>query len=170
MNSPSKLIPIGFLLKAHGLKGELKVFIYNDESETLVKGLNIWLKLENSFKSFLVENIRGYKKNIIKLENLNDRDEANKLLKEKIYVSRSDFPSLNDGEFYLNDLIGFNIYDTENISFGILVDVMCVPNQEILVIKYNEKEILLPNNDNFVRLFDFKNKKIIVDKIKQFIL
>ena len=91
-------------------------------------------------------------------------------MREKIYVSRGDFPNLNDGEYYLNDLIGFNVIDTKNINYGILIDIICVPNQELLVVEHRGKEILLPNNENFVKLFDFENKKIIVDKIKQFIL
>ena len=55
-------------------------------------------------------------------------------------------------------------------SFGSLVDILNISEQEILVIKFLNKEVLLPNNRNFVKLFDFENKKIIVDKIEQFIL
>ena len=65
----SKRIPIGYLVKPHGLNGEFKVFLYNKESQTLTKGILLWLKIEDNFESFLIEDIRGIKRNIIKLEN-----------------------------------------------------------------------------------------------------
>jgi len=166
----SDLIPIGYLIKPHGLKGELKVFLYNKKSQTLDKGIYIWLKKDNKFESFLVENIRGLDRNIIKLKDLNDRNDCNIFLKEKIYVTRDDFPAIDKNEFYLSDLIGFSIYNINNEPFGSLVDILNISKQDILVIKFLNKEVLLPNNKNFVKLFDFENKKIIVDKIEQFIL
>ena len=57
-----KLIPVGSLIKHHGLKGELKVFLYNEDSETLVKGLPIWIETNNNFISYDLENVRGSKK------------------------------------------------------------------------------------------------------------
>ena len=171
MNSINKdLIPIGKVIKPHGLKGEVKVFLYNKESNTLQIEISIWLKMKDEFKPYLIEGIRGINKNIIKFKNLNNRNSCNYFVNKRIFVKRKDFPKISSDEFYLNDLIGFNVYDSKKMPYGILSDVLIISKEEILVINYLEKEILIPNNKNFIKLFDFKKKIIIIDKIEQFIL
>ena len=65
------MIPIGVITKPHALKGDLKVFLYNERSQTLVKGINIWIKTNNNFISFKLDNIKGtYKNMILKFFNL----------------------------------------------------------------------------------------------------
>ena len=164
-----KLIAIGSLYKPHGLRGELKVFLYNEESETLVPGINVWFKEKDHFISLVLENLRGSKnKLILKLKNVDARENAEKLSNKEIYVSREDFPTLESG-FYINDIIGFNIKNSDSKSFGVLEDIITIAGKELLVIIFNDKEILLPNVDEFVKLFDFENKTIIVSNFEQFI-
>ncbi len=164
-----KLIPIGVFTKPHGLKGDLKVFLYNDKSQTLVKGIYISIKTKEDFISFKLDNIKGTSKNLIlKLSNVDSRTSSEELINKEIYVSRDDFPEIDRG-FYLNDIIGFNVIDEKNNSFGSLIDVLDLNGNEVIVIEFNDKEILVPNVDEFVTLFDFKDRKIIVKNIEQFI-
>ena len=163
-----KLICVGSLVKHHGLKGELKVFLYNEDSETLVKGLQIWIETDNNFTSYNLENVRGSKNNlIIKFKNINSRDKSQFLVKKEIYVSRNDFPDLDEG-FYLNDIIGFKIINDNNQVYGYLKDVLVLTGNEILVVDCDGKEVLVPNVEEFVKLFDFNKKIIIVSNFEQF--
>ena len=169
MNNNKKLIPIGLFKKLHGLNGEIKVFLYNKESKTIISSLLIWIYDKKEYSSFEIENVKGSKENIIiKLKGIHSREQSRCFLKKEIFVLRKDFPKLNEG-FYLNDVIGFNIVDINNNAFGILEDVIIISEKEILVFKYLNKEILIPKVDEFVKLFDLKNKIIIIDKIEQFI-
>ena len=161
-------ISIGSLVKHHGLKGELKVFLYNEDSETLVEGLPIWIEKNDNFISYCLENVRGSKNNlIIKFENINSREMSQFLIKCEIYVSRDDFPDLDEG-FYLNDIIGFKIKSDDDQEYGYLKDILVLTGNEILVIDCNGKEVLVPNVEEFVKLFDFDEKLIIVSNIEQF--
>ena len=108
MNSSSKktpldLIPIGKILKPRGLKGELKVFLYNEDSESLNSNLNIWININDSFKSFKLIYISSCKNNrIINIEGIDSRELSEDLKNKKIYISRKDFPDSKD--FYLIDI------------------------------------------------------------------
>jgi 16S rRNA processing protein RimM len=114
----SKLVPIGAFSKPHGLKGELKVFLYNQESETLVPGISIWIS-KSKKDSYMLDSVRGSKKNfIVKIENINTREEAAIFVKKEIFVMRDDFPEIDEG-FYLDDIIGFKITDDKNNNLGI---------------------------------------------------
>ena len=58
MNStiPKDLIAIADILKPKGLKGELKVFLYNKDSQTLKKNINVWIKLgSDEYKQLSIE-------------------------------------------------------------------------------------------------------------------
>mgnify|MGYP001164942746 CR=1 FL=1 len=164
------LVPIGSFVKHHGLRGDLKVFLYNDDSETLVVDVTIWIKDNNNFVPFIVESVKGTKsKFLIKIKNLNNRESSSFLLKKEIYVCRSDFPDLNEGEFYINDVIGFSVQDDSGKDYGFLKDILLIASKEILLVQYQNKEIMIPNVVNFVKLFDFENKIVIINDIEQFI-
>ena len=165
-----KLISIGVFTKPHALKGDLKVFLYNERSQTLVKGINIWIKTKNDFISFKLDNIKGtYKNMILKLSNVDTRSSSEELINKEIFVSRDDFPEIEEDDFYLNDIIGFDVTDEKNNSLGSLIDILDLNGNQVIVIKFKNKEILVPNVNEYVSLFDFKNRKIVVRNIEQFI-
>ena len=169
MNSKD-LVPIGLIVKHHGLKGDLKVFLYNEDSKTLVSGITIWIKNQNNFNAYDVEMIKGSKtKSLIKIKDLNNRESCSFLLKKEIYVSRFDFPDINEDEFYVNDVIGFNVQDDTGKAYGFLKDILLIASKEILLVEYQNKEVMIPNVENFVKLFDFENKIVIINNIEQFI-
>jgi len=169
LNKEENLVPLGSFIKHHGLNGELKVFLYNEDSETLVPGISIWLKDKSKLISYELESIRGSKSNLlIKLKNINSRESSQFLIKKEIFVSRFDFPNLNKG-FYINDIIGFKVQNDAGKPFGDLKDILIITGREILLIDYLEKEIMVPNVEEFVKLFDFENKIIIINSIEQFI-
>ena len=164
-----KLVQIGSFIKHHGLKGELKVFLYNENSKTLVSGVLIWIKEGNKFSSYTLESVRGIKNRLlVKFKDINSRESSEHLIKKNIYVSRLDFPDLDEG-FYINDIIGFNIENSNGEKFGLLKDVLFVGDKEILLVEFLEKEIMIPNVNEFVKLFDFENEIVIVDNMEQFI-
>ena len=165
---PSDLLPIGIISKAKGLKGELKVFLYNKDSESLKNDSDIWIQHKDSFKSFKLNYISLSGSNrIIKLDDVDSRELSEVLVRKKIYISRKDFPD-NKG-FYLVDIIDFNVIDINKNSLGIVIDVINLPTNNSLLIEYDNKEIMIPIMDDFIELFDFKNKEIIIKNSNIFI-
>ena len=161
---------MGKIIKPHGIKGELKVFLYNSESETIAKGILIWFNVDNTYCSYELMSIRGSSKNtIMKINQVKNIDEATEFSKRKFFVSRNDFSKINSDGFYLNDLIGFSIIDNENINYGKIIDVMNLPANDIMLVMYKNKEIMIPIVDDFIELFDFKNKLVKVKNIGMFL-
>ena len=64
-NIPEKLIPIGKVLKPHGVKGELKISVFENDVEILIKGIDVWFESNNSYKNYKLEYIKGFSKNMI---------------------------------------------------------------------------------------------------------
>ena len=105
---------------------------------------------------------------ILKLNNVNNRIASEKLVKKEIFVSRDDLPELYEG-YYLNDVIGFNVIDEKNNLFGTLIDILDLNGNEVIVVEFRNKNFLVPNVEEYVKLFDFNGKRVIVKNIEQFI-
>ena len=67
---------------------------------------------KNNFYEHRIERIiYSIKKNRIKLFEIDSIDSAESLRGYVVNISRSDFPDLKEGEYYLNDLIGYSLLD-----------------------------------------------------------
>jgi len=167
---PDDLIPLGKIIKPHGVKGELKVFLYNDRSSTLKEGLYIWFKLDEKFVKYSVINLRGVtkKSQILKIKEVDTFDRAMIISKKEFFVSRNDFEELDENSFYLNDLIGCDVFDEKNQSLGKILDVLNFPANDVLLISYEDKEIMVPFVEDFILLFDLDNRLVKLKNFKFF--
>ena len=103
MNNNAKLIPIGEILKPHGIKGELKILLYNEESRSLQNNRLVFLGDNNNLLEFKIDKINYLiKKNRIKFFEINNKEDAESLRGKVINNSRSDLPDLKEGEYYLH--------------------------------------------------------------------
>ena len=102
----------------------------------------IWLKsTDGDFKSYKIEKlIINTHKSILKLSSIDDRNAAESLRGFKVYLSRSDFLPLSDGEFYISDIIGFKVYDEQKDFLGVVDDVLSVNNKDIMVVNMDNNE------------------------------
>jgi len=169
---PSDLVNIGKIVKPHGLKGELKILLFNFESEILVKGRAIWIQSVNSETpvQYCIESVKLNSVNSrMRLEGVNFRDEAEKLRDLEFSIPRSEFPVLNNEEFYLIDLIGFSIQDEHKNNIGIVSDIINFPSNDSLLVEIDGKEIFIPIVDDFCTLFDFENEMVYVENIEGFL-
>ena len=166
---PKDLIPIADVVKPKGLKGELKVFLYNKNSKTLKNNINVWIKLDSDkYKSLVVDYLSSSGKyKVIKFEEINSRNESEIFSNTTMYVSRADFDNAQD--LYLVDLIGFIVKDEFGLKYGEINDIINLPTNNSLIFIYKGKEIMIPISDDFIELFDFKDKTVIIKNSDIFI-
>jgi 16S rRNA processing protein RimM len=75
---------------------------------------------------------------VARLEGVNDRNTAESLKGTRIYLSRSQFPALPEGEYYWIDLIGCQVHNREGVVLGQVSDLMATGPNSVLVIAYTE--------------------------------
>ena len=166
-NSLSKLVSIGELIKPHGIKGELKILLFNEESKSLKNDQVVFLKnSKDSFFKYKIENvIYSIKKNRIKFFEIDSIDSANKLRGYILSIPRSDFPELENEEYYLNDLIGYTLLDKTNNNYGCVNDIFHFPANDVLSISLNDKEYQIPIIDDVILNIDHDSRLIIINPI-----
>jgi len=167
-NSNSKIVSLGEIIKPHGIRGEVKILFFNDHSKSLKKDSVVLLGDSTiNTKEYRVESIfYSNKKNRIKFFDINSIDEAERLRGLLINIYRENLPDLEKGEYYLNDLVDFNLIDSSKYSYGVVVDVLHLPANDVLVIDYEKKEHLIPIIDDVILKIDHKLKLITIDPIK----
>ena len=146
----------------------MKFHLFNEGSTSLNIKIDVWLKSSNgSVENFIIENlIISTNRNIIKFKNIDSRDAAEDIRGFEIFLSRKNFPPINDEQYYLADILGFKVYNENNVVIGIVEDVLSLSGNDIIVVREDGKEFLIPLVDEFLMLFDFEDKKIIVNVIE----
>ena len=157
---------VGQIVNTQGLKGEVKVYTYTDDINRFDELESFYLGKDKE-NQFDVERVR-YKGNmvIMKIKGIDSVESAEKLRNKFMYVSREESRELEEGEFFIADMIGIEVYTVENEFVGTLAEVLQYSANDVYVIKNEEKEYLIPAMVKFVPTIDMENRKMIIDPIK----
>lgn len=132
---PTELVAVGAIIKPHGVRGELRVYAYNPDSEIWSELTEVFLAPEGggAEKQYRVLNARpGPKYLIFRLEGVGSREIADTLRRAEILVDRNAFAELDEGEFYLVDLVGLPVITADGSAVGFVGDVFSYPANDCL--------------------------------------
>ena len=165
-----KYIELGYCSKPHGIKGAFSFVLSNPTDSALKKGSEILLKpttekssLDEKGEKFKIKKIQFGNKVIVELVNVLDRNKVEELVPFSIWLNREDFPPLQEGEYYLNDLIGFKVFDQNESLIGVVESLGTNGVQDIIRIKGSDGsaiEVLFI--ENFVKQVNLEDCFILV--------
>jgi 16S rRNA processing protein RimM len=166
-----KYIAVGKIVTTHGIQGELIFLMYDRSSHLLSEGCKVRLVGDKYDKEYSVNSI-NYSSTKFRLtfDGVNNPEDAARLRGLIIMFNRDGFPDLQGDEYYLVDLIGFELFDSVGDNIGKITDVLELPTNNSMVIEKNGKEILIPIMDDFVKNIDFDKKIVKVDNIEGFLI
>lgn len=161
-------LEIGQIVNSYGLKGQMKVVPFTDNIKRFSKLKTIYIEIEKQLKEFKIQEVKYHKNNIlIKLENIDDINDAEKYKNCYIKIDRKDAVKLPEDTYFIVDLIGIEVFTEENILLGKIVDVFPTGSNDVYVVKDElGKQILLPAISEVIKNVDITNKKMIVNLIK----
>ena len=137
-------LAVGFLRRAHGVRGEIIMDLHTDFPERLKSGRELWVGEER--RPVELESARPHAKGmLVKFKGVESPEAAAQLRNQWIYVLAADVPSLPEGQLYQHELIGFDVVDENGEPLGRLVEILETGANDVYVIR-NEagKELLLP--------------------------
>ena len=155
---------IGVITTTHGLKGEVKVFPTTEDPGRFEELEKCFLKDRNEYKPLTISSVR-YFKNLVILgfKEYTDIDQVMPLRSKELYVDREHAIPLEEGEYYVADILGCDVLDEEGRKLGILEDYMETGAQDVYRIRQdNGKEFLLPAVDEFIKKVDVEGRKMII--------
>jgi len=154
---------LGRIIRTHGYKGGLKAVLDVDEPKEYRELDVVFVDMKGHLVPWMIEDIHLERnKANIKLKDLNTQEAAEKLVHHAMYLPVELLPKLRGNKFYYHEVIGFKVHDIARGDLGIIDRVVELPNNPLLAIQFDEKEILLPINDDIIVKVDRKKKLIEV--------
>ncbi len=153
--TPANHVPLGRVVKTHGLKGEVSVAPATDLPFVLPQGLTVWFVPPPArIRTARVESVRqGPKGPLVKLEGIDDIDTASGLCGTQMLADADALPE----EWFaddLDDLVGWTVEDEARGALGEIVDVIVTGANDVWVVEGPHGEVLIPVIDDVVVAFD----------------
>ncbi|HTJ47890.1 MAG TPA: ribosome maturation factor RimM [Cyclobacteriaceae bacterium] len=156
---------IGLIMKPHGLKGEVTITLDDDFVNDITELESVFiLEKNNSLIPFFIEavSVNGSKA-FIKFEDIDTPEDALKISKKAIYLPKSLRPKAGKGQFYDDEIKGFEVTDETAGVLGPVTDVFQTGANRLLVVDFKGKEILIPTNGPLISSINKSKQKIIVN-------
>lgn len=158
-----ELIKIAKIVSAHGLNGEVKIFPYTDDLSKFKEYKKIYLDGEEL--EILSQKIAS-KFIVLKLKGFDYIDDVKRLIDKDVFIDKADMPSLDEGDYYINDLMDMEVYSEADEFIGTVKDVMTTSANHVLVVDHDGKEALIPFVKAFIKEVDLIKRRIKVKLIE----
>lgn len=140
---------VGRLVKAHGLKGALKLELYTDAPERrFIPGASFSLQVPESSpwqgKTLTLTELRWYNAQPVAFfEGVDDRSAAESLVKAILWIDQVDDEPAEDDAWYDFQLVGLRAM-RDGVEVGTIVRVDHLPAQDLLAVRTPQGEVLVP--------------------------
>lgn len=160
---------VGRLVKAHGLKGALKVELYTDDPDgRLVAGAEFTLQVPESSpwhgKTVTVREYRVMNGNaVVFLDGVEDRTAAEGLVRAILWIDidREAAVEAEDDAWYDHQLVGLDVVRDDAV-IGRVVRVDHLPAQDLLIVRSGENEVMVPFVSAIVPTVDIVAGRVVV--------
>jgi 16S rRNA processing protein RimM len=165
-NQGKNQLRVGRLVKAHGLKGALKLELYTDNPERrFVTGASFTLQVPEASpwhgKDLTVREYRVMNGNpVVFFDDVDDRDAAETLVRAILWIDQ-DEDEVEDDAWFDHQLVGLEVV-REGTVVGRVARVEHFPAQDLLIVKSGEHEIMVPFVAAIVPTVDVAGGRVIV--------
>jgi 16S rRNA processing protein RimM len=151
---------IGFVLKPHGLKGQVTIAIDTGVPNEISQLDAVFLEIEGRMVPYFIDSIsiKGDKA-FVKFEDVETLEAATEIAKKRIFLPKSARPKSERGEYYDDEVVGFEVIDQNLGLLGKIREVIYAGPNKLLAIGDADKEVLIPVNGPFILSVN-KGKKL----------
>ena len=155
-----ELIEIGKAVKLHGFMGQLKINAKFDKDFDIKK---IDKMYDEKGTEFEVSRVFPNKDAIVVALKGVDLEKAKTYINKSFFISRE----LVSGKILIEDLKGSTVFFEDDFELGKITDVQDYGSAEVFFVKQkSNKELMFPNVKGVIVSFDYKTKKLILNKAK----
>ncbi len=155
-----KKIAVGKIVNTRGLKGELKILPMVDDLELFEQISYVII----DDKKYDIQGTKYFKNTVIlKLSGIDSIEAAELYKTKKIYLQEEDLPALEEGFYYVKDLLDLVVETDDGEILGKIVDVFKTGSNDVYTVKQESgKEIYLPAIKDVVKNIDLSEGKVLV--------
>lgn len=157
------LLRIGVITTTHGIRGEVKVFPTTDDARRFDDCDEVILVTKREQIPLHVERVKYFKNIVIlKFKEFDDINQVEQFRKCDLMVTRENAVPLEEGEYFICDIIGAEVVKESGEPIGTVKDVMETGANNVFVIEMPEgREVLFPSIPQCIKQVDVENKKVV---------
>jgi 16S rRNA processing protein RimM len=158
-------IQIGRVSKTHGIDGALKLKINERYFDDFEGAEVLFVELAGKYVPYFVEETRGGLDPIVKFEDLDQREEAQKLSGKPLFLRESDLLPIEEGSALeqFERYQGYTLIDETLGEIGPIEEIMEMPGQYMAACQYQGREVMIPLNKVFIKGVDAGQKVLKMD-------
>lgn len=161
-------LEVGQIVNTFGIKGFVKIYPYVDDITRFDNLKKVHIKSKKNDEELQIEEVK-YQKNmvLVKFKGIETVENAEKLRNSFVEIDRADAIPLEEGQYFIADLLGLDVFLDNGEKLGVLEDIYNTGSSDIYVVK-NElgKQFLLPYIDEVIKQINLEEGKIIVHIIE----
>lgn len=152
-----RFIECGKIINTHGCRGGLKAESWCNSEKDLAELERVFWRVGSEYEQHKVIKASIFKQFVIlELEGIDDMDKAMLLKNKTLYALREDF-ALEEGEFFLADMIGLDVIDADSgVKYGKLSEIINRGASDIYVVATENGERMIPAVDEFIISVDIE--------------
>ncbi len=157
-----RYLAIGRILRPHGITGELRVEILTDFPERLEKLR--YLYVGAAYRRHALQSVRFHQNlALLHLDGISDRNAADTLRGQLVWVALADAAPLEEGEYYLHQLVGMHVSTEAGEALGEIVEVLDLPGaNDVIVVHGLRGEVLIPATREVVLSMDLEARQMVI--------
>lgn len=163
----TKYLEIGQIVNTFGIKGMVKIKPFTEDINRFDRLKKIYISNKNEKKEYQIQEVKYHKNMVLmKLEGVDTPEQADLLRQSYLLVDRADEEPLEEGVYYIVDLLGLEVYTDDNKLLGKVEDIFNTGSNDIYVVKDEMgKQILLPGIPEVLKNVDLEKGRITVHLI-----
>ena len=116
-----KYLEIGQIVNTFGIKGMVKIKPFTENTKKRYDNLKkVYIKNKNERKEYEVEEVKYHKEMVlIKFKGIETIEEAEKFRNSYLLINREDEEPLEEGTYYIVDMLGLEVYTDEKEKLGV---------------------------------------------------
>lgn len=152
---------VGKITNSHGLKGEVKLVSTTMDLERFNELKRAFIDTKRGLVEVEVTSVKYLNKFVVlKFKNYENIDDILRFKGMDLLVKREDAIVLEEGEYYIGDLIGCTVFDDE-LEYGMVKDVLLTGANDVYIVeKFDGSELLIPVINECVLDIDIEAKRI----------
>lgn len=159
-----ELLRVGIISSTHGIHGEVKVFPTTEKIERFKKLKQVILDTGEQQRTLEVERVKFFKQFVIlKFKGIDNINEIEPYRGKDLLVTREYAIPLEEGEYFIADLIGLRVVSDQGKELGILKDVLQTGANDVYIVERKEgKDLLIPAILQCILKTDLEEKQMTV--------
>jgi len=162
------LLPIGRVVKPHGVKGKIKVDYFGENLNHFPLYREVFIKDHvGRLQAYdILEAVPQPPRLILRLKGIERIEEVEPLVGREIFIEKRSLPDLKEGEHYWFEILGMVVETEKGKRIGRVREIFPTGANDVYVVEGKRREIFLPATEEVIQSIDIKKGRMKVIRME----